>query len=177
MPLDKLERFLLILGIVSVLTAVGYYIKGTYKTYDIDVAGAEDSADRIKVKITGEVVNPGEYSIPEKSRVCDVIYAAGGITQNADLRTVNLEAVVTDYMTVDIPAEGGISGGVPVININTADEKTIALIPQIGDKMAQRIVDYRRKNGAFASPEDITRVKGIGEKTYKIIKDYIKTEE
>ena len=33
MPLDKLERFLLILGIVSVLTAVGYYIKGTYKIY------------------------------------------------------------------------------------------------------------------------------------------------
>ena len=52
------------------------------------------------------------------------------------------------------------------VNINTADAKTIAdSLSGIGLKKAQAIVDYRAKNGNFASVDDLSKVTGIGAKT------------
>ena len=52
------------------------------------------------------------------------------------------------------------------VNINTADAKTIAdSLSGIGLKKAQAIVDYRSKNGAFKSTDDLAQVSGIGAKT------------
>jgi competence protein ComEA len=52
------------------------------------------------------------------------------------------------------------------VNINTADAKTIAdSLSGIGLKKAQAIIDYRTKNGAFKSIEDLSQVSGIGVKT------------
>lgn len=52
------------------------------------------------------------------------------------------------------------------VNINTATAEEIAdALNGIGIKKAQAIVDYREKNGAFSTAEDLTQVKGIGDKT------------
>lgn len=52
------------------------------------------------------------------------------------------------------------------VNINTADAKTIAdSLNGIGIKKAEEIVNYRTKNGAFKTLEDLGKVKGIGDKT------------
>ena len=52
------------------------------------------------------------------------------------------------------------------VNINTADAKTIAdSLSGIGQKKAQAIVDYRAKNGAFKTIDDLAQVSGIGTKT------------
>ena len=49
------------------------------------------------------------------------------------------------------------------VNINSADAETIAAeLDGVGVSKAQAIVAYRNKNGAFASPEDVLNVKGIG---------------
>lgn len=49
------------------------------------------------------------------------------------------------------------------VNVNTADADAISRELQgIGMSKAQAIVDYRAKNGDFASPEDLLKVKGIG---------------
>ena len=49
------------------------------------------------------------------------------------------------------------------VNINSADAETIAAeLDGVGVSKAQAIVAYRDKNGAFASPEDVLNVKGIG---------------
>ena len=49
------------------------------------------------------------------------------------------------------------------ININTADEEMLATLPGIGEVKAAAIVQYRKDNGDFKSPEDIVLVKGIGQ--------------
>lgn len=50
------------------------------------------------------------------------------------------------------------------VNINSADAETIAAeLDGVGVSKAQAIVAYRDKNGAFASPEDVLNVKGIGQ--------------
>lgn len=62
------------------------------------------------------------------------------------------------------------------ININTADVTTLCLLDDIGEKTAMNIIAYREENGDFESVEDIMLVKGIGEKTFEKIKNYIYTE-
>lgn len=59
------------------------------------------------------------------------------------------------------------------VNINTATAAELESLPRIGSKVAQRIVDYRAKNGGFKRIEDIMKVQGIGEKVFDNIKDLI----
>jgi competence protein ComEA len=62
------------------------------------------------------------------------------------------------------------------VNINTADAAKIALLPYIGPKTAERIVNYRGAKGLYLLKEDIMKVEGIGPKTYGKIKDLIVLE-
>lgn len=61
-----------------------------------------------------------------------------------------------------------------IININTAGLTELEVLPAIGPKTAQKIIDYRNEFGPFKKSEDIKNVSGIGEKTYEKIKDKIK---
>jgi competence protein ComEA len=62
------------------------------------------------------------------------------------------------------------------INLNTASAEELVQIKGIGHKYAQRIVEYREKNGPFNQVEDVMNIKGIGSKTFESIKDSIKVE-
>lgn len=59
------------------------------------------------------------------------------------------------------------------VNINKATPAELALLPGIGDALADRIIEYRNKNGGFLSVEEILNVSGIGEKKYSSLKDMI----
>ena len=59
------------------------------------------------------------------------------------------------------------------ININQATAAQLALLPRIGEKVAERIVDYRKEHGNFARPDDLMEVKGIGEKLFLTLKPYV----
>lgn len=60
-----------------------------------------------------------------------------------------------------------------LININTATKDELDILPGIGPAKADAIVTYRETMGGFSSIEDIKNVKGIGEKTFENLKDYI----
>ncbi len=62
------------------------------------------------------------------------------------------------------------------VNINTDDAATIASLPDIGPKTAEKIVSYRDAKGLYLLKEDIMKVEGIGPKTYGKIKDLIVLE-
>ncbi len=63
------------------------------------------------------------------------------------------------------------------ININTATIEELASLDRVGEKYAQRIIQYRKTNGPFKRPEDILKVKGIGQKTWETNKERITTQE
>jgi competence protein ComEA len=66
---------------------------------------------------------------------------------------------------------GAATGG--KININKASVEELTALDGVGSTYAERIVEYREKNGGFDKPEDIMNVKGIGQKTYENNKDRI----
>jgi len=59
------------------------------------------------------------------------------------------------------------------ININTARADQLQMLPGIGATLASRIVDYRRENGPFKTPEDIQDVDGLTAKRFGRIKELI----
>ncbi len=59
------------------------------------------------------------------------------------------------------------------ININTADVYELERLNGIGTALAERIIEYRTKNGNFEMIEDIMKVQGIGTKKFEDIKSYI----
>lgn len=60
-----------------------------------------------------------------------------------------------------------------LININTAGVNQLVKLPRVGEKVAQRIIDFRKKNGKFKKVQDLMKVKGIGEKTFNRLKNLI----
>lgn len=76
----------------------------------------------------------------------------------------------------------GILGLLPVlasagpVDINTADAATIAReLNGVGESRARAIVDYREKNGRFATPDDVLKVSGIGPQVLKLNRENIRT--
>lgn len=62
------------------------------------------------------------------------------------------------------------------ININTASVEELTQLKHVGQKYAERIVQYRDEHGPFGCPEDIMKVPGIGSKTFEENKDCIIVE-
>lgn len=131
------------------------------------------------VYVSGEVAQPGTVELPPGARVEAALEAAGGVTSNAVLEQLNLarplidgeHITVPDEVTVETPSRGTNPEG--RINLNRADAALLETLPGIGPKLAERIIAWREEHGGFTSPEDLTRVSGIGEKLFEELKHRI----
>jgi competence ComEA-like helix-hairpin-helix protein len=77
----------------------------------------------------------------------------------------------SSYPSNDRPA-----AAVNAININTAAVEELAKLPQIGERFAKKIVEYRETYGPFRRPEHLMLVEGINDKKFRVIRDFIRTE-
>ncbi len=143
----------------------------------------------IYIDIKGAVNRPGLYQLSEGSRMIDAIEAAGGLTIEADDRTINLAEKLLDQQKIIVYTESEMaeqlmqedrdnllerdvypsnpSGATQKININIATIDELQALPNIGPKKAQAIIEYRQTNGSFQTIDQIKEIKGIGEKTYE----------
>jgi competence protein ComEA len=70
-----------------------------------------------------------------------------------------------------------VAGATAVVNINTATQAQLESLPGLGAKAAERILEYRQKNGQFKKVEDLMNVKGIGEKSFLKLKPLLTVTE
>jgi competence protein ComEA len=133
-------------------------------------ASAADPAE-VVVDAAGAVARPGVYQVPARSRVADVLAAAGGPGPDADLDQVNLAAPVADGDRVYIPRKGerppdasAAAGapGVQPLDLNQATVDQLDALPGVGPSTAHAIVAWRTEHGRFRRVDDLLEVRGIG---------------
>ena len=142
--------------------------------------------DQITVDVKGAVKSPGIYDLPVGSRVHDAVQKAGGLTEEADSKSLNLAQKVSDEALVYVPTKGEeaasqqtASGTTPStskekkVNLNKASLEELKQVKGLGGKRAQDIIDYRETNGKFKSIDELKKVSGIGAKTIEKLKDYV----
>lgn len=112
------------------------------------------------------------------------------IESKENIETVSVEKLMTQSQAPNSPSseEGKVAGTQSVaisvekktipakeekINLNTASAIELDKLPGIGPAYANRIIQYREQNGPFKNPEDIKKIKGIGDATFNKLKDQI----
>lgn len=165
---------------ICVIVVMGIYINFIKIRNNRNISAALSENDRkntISVYVEGEVMCPGEYKLKEGSRVGDAIEIAGGFTKNAN-KKINISVSLKNGSRVRVSKRGeDPDAGIDFkVNINTATVEEIETIDGIGEKTAEKIIEYREKNGGFSSPDDIMNVEDIGKATYEEIKNIIVTE-
>lgn len=151
--------------------------------------------EQLFVDVKGAVLNPGVYQATTNMRGTDLIRMAGGFNEHADRNHVNLAKKVTDQEILYIPVQGEVAGNPATnlvnsdsnsngeskngpddkasgakINLNEADATKMQTINGVGQKKAEKIIDYRNQNGPFKSVDDLKNVPGFGERTVANLK-------
>lgn len=142
--------------------------------------------DLITVDVKGAVKSPGIYDLPLGSRVYDAVQKAGGLTEEADSKSLNLAQKISDEALVYVPTKGEeavsqqTGSGTPPstskekkVNLNKASLEELKQVKGLGGKRAQDIIDHRESNGKFKSVDELKKVSGIGAKTIEKLKDYV----
>ena len=142
--------------------------------------------DLITVDVKGAVKSPGIYDLPVGSRVNDAVQKAGGLTEQADSKSLNLAQKVNDEALVYVPTKGEEAASQQAgsgatsstskekkVNLNKASLEELKQVKGLGGKRAQDIIDHRETNGKFKSVEELKKVSGIGTKTIEKLKDYV----
>lgn len=158
---------------------------------------ASSESKTVTCDISGAVKHQGVYTLKNGARLQELIEAAGGTTDKAQLKTINRAILLKDQDKIHIPYKGekvdsALTAGTgnnsasaaansssenqgsgEKVNLNTADVAGLQKLTGIGEKKAEQIIAYREQNGSFKKVEDLMQVSGIGEKTFASLKDQL----
>jgi competence protein ComEA len=188
------RRGLLVIGIGAITLTIFFFLSsrteavpvlqekststGPISTSANSTAPGISSNQVIYIDVAGKVKNPGVYQLPEGSRVIDAITIAGGVKLGVSTSHINLARKLVDGEQVLIMKEKFISAPTSSgrksifsgkVSLNSASKAQFDSLPGIGPVIAQRIIDYRNKNGPFQTLESIQSVSGIGESIFRQI--------
>lgn len=201
MELSKNEKIIICIIMVIIISVIGYYIH--VNTSDSESYIEEDdlyieenyndvnnqisvnkSEETIIIHIAGCIENEGVYEIKKSARISDAVEMAGGLTSDANIKSINLAQKLNDGQKIYIPNINEDINEVnnneidlfeynELVNINNATQTELETLPGIGPSTASKIIEYRKENGNFENIEEIKNVSGIGENKYENIKDKI----
>lgn len=164
-----------------------YSKKTEIKQDSQDSYSEKNDAEEIFVYIGGAVVRPNVYKLMEGARIKDLVQVAGGFSDNAESKDINLAQKLNDedyiyvYSIGESEIDSNISSEVTssirkdgCININKATVEELKSIDGIGEARASKIVEYREENGPYKNIDELKTIGArIGEKTFETIKDKV----
>jgi competence protein ComEA len=119
-----------------------------------------------QIYIDGAVNAPGYYHYQPGDNIDNLLQAAGGAIETADLTNIRLLVTAT-----------GNTLEAQKVDINLAESWLLEALPGIGEVLAGRIIEYREQNGPFQNINELTKVKGITVSLYEKIKPLITVTE
>ncbi|OGO19463.1 MAG: hypothetical protein A2144_08170 [Chloroflexi bacterium RBG_16_50_9] len=154
---------LLIIFLVAIIAAGSVIIWSKYqRSPSIEIFMVPEPELPDVIYVDGEVNNAGLYPLAAGDSIREIIQAAGGTTDNADLNRLRL--YVSGVTVEGLPQK---------ININRAELWLLEALPGIGEVRAKAIIDYRQQNGTFRHINELLKVEGIGAETYNNIRHLI----
>lgn len=198
----KIIDAIFVLGLGLIIVGIGMNFKDNFlEKSEVKLTSQQQSSldgqvmigdtqvySEVIIDIAGEVINPGVYKLKNESRINDALVMAGGLGAKANRewveKNLNQAERLVDGQKIYIPKIGenltAISNVLgtsqsnnKIIRINTATIEDLDKLSGIGPAIAQRIIDYRTKNGGFKDINELKLVSGIGDKMFEKIKDEI----
>ncbi len=169
----------ILIGVVVVAVAVLITFMVLDPNIGVNSTGTvTEVAQTFTVSVEGEVYKTGSYTMNEGALMKDLIEAAGGTTNNADDRAYYNEATLVSGMTYYIASKYDSSdlcstSQVDKVNVNSDDANTLSQVNGITNTIANSIVTYRNENGLFSTLEQLLEVYGVGNATYRKIRNYV----
>jgi comEA protein len=122
---------------------------------------ANDREFEQRIKSAFTELKPAALSAAQENRLKEIELINDSLTRLKDVeRTSDISSLKLDKK----------------ININLAYSADLQILPGIGEVTAERIIEYRERHGSFRKTEEIMNVRGIGQKKFDRIKDYIIVE-
>ena len=146
-----------------------YYLSDGARVHEaIEWAGGgTDQADIHSLNLAAKISDGQQIDVPEIRQISDV-------NQNASNSNTVQEYTIPTSPDLSVPPQSSVrkpeSSGGSRININSATSQELQTLRGIGPALAQRIIEYRQISGGFSTVDDLTNVKGIGEKTLEKIR-------
>ena len=162
-------------------------------------SGKESETEECEVSfpvyICGAVNRPGVYMVSGEIFLYEMIDLAGGLSAEADRENIDMVYRIDHSQSLFVPfsitsettrlwndfpdvvmsswVEGEASLQNNMININLCGKEELCTLPGIGEKTAEKIINYRQEHGLFKRKEDICQVPGIGSSKYAAIEAFI----
>lgn len=165
---DYIEKYRLVIGIILlalVCGGIGYLIyRENYWKPGIEtrISVQETKISELEAKLSGTKPEPVAVD-PAAIVQASTQPATESVPKPASTASVPTAATTAPAATAQSK----------IVHINTATLADFDSLPGIGPVLSKRIVDYREKNGLFASIEGLKKVSGIGDKTYLKFKDLL----
>ena len=112
-----------------------------------------------------EIIEAEDKAVTAEDNLAETVNTDDTIIVTEEVSAEAVEDTSASTAIVEEQAAG-------LININTADAEELMKLKGVGEKTAEKIIEYRVQT-PFEKPEDIMNVKGIGEKKFEDIKDHI----
>ena len=151
-----------------------FFGAGIFESYETEFESIPEEVTKpeITVYITGEVKNPGLYTLEQGNRVDALVEKAGGLTGKANVSAINMAKILKDGDHIKVSAVSHRTGsGSGKININCKNTAEYTKVSGITPQIAENIVGYINENGYITNIEELRYIPGIDETLYNKIKN------
>ncbi|HEY7339864.1 MAG TPA: ComEA family DNA-binding protein [Ktedonobacterales bacterium] len=160
--------------VIQVLNRTGNWPPAFMRAHPTVAITGPGTTEQIEGYVLGAVLRPGVYTLHSGARVRELVEAAGGLLDNADITRVDLAALLADGQAIYVPRLGE---QIPLqlggkLNLNVATETDLHNALGITTSIARKIIAYRAAHGSFTSVSQLLLVP-VSQVTYDRIKDLV----